>query len=79
MCFVVGKLFGVIDAAIRGNVNGEDYLSHWIVQYPSLIEAQSSALIANTEVPLLSTVHPIVVCQPQESTTEVNYFLQLAL
>jgi hypothetical protein len=29
MCFVVGNLFGVVAAPIQGNVDCEDYVSHF--------------------------------------------------
>jgi len=31
MCFFIGNLFGVVAAAIQGNVDCEDYISHLIV------------------------------------------------
>jgi hypothetical protein len=34
-CFFIDKLFGVVAAAIKGNVDGEDYISHLIV--PALL------------------------------------------
>ena len=31
MCFFIGNLFGVVATAIQSNVDGVDYISHWIV------------------------------------------------
>ena|GEM_PF-6599608 len=39
MCFVISKLLGVVAAAIQGNVDCEDYISHWIVVTPSYVLA----------------------------------------
>ena len=39
VCFIVSKLFGVVDAAIQGNVDCEDYISHWIALTPSYVPA----------------------------------------
>ena len=34
MHFFIGNHFGVVDAAVQGNVDCEDYVSHWIVLPP---------------------------------------------
>jgi hypothetical protein len=38
MCLVISNLLGVVDAAIQGSVDCEDYISHLIVLTPSLVQ-----------------------------------------
>jgi hypothetical protein len=39
MCFFIPNLFGVVAAAIQGNVDREDYISHLIVVTCSRVTA----------------------------------------
>jgi hypothetical protein len=35
MGFVISKLLGVVDAAVQGNVDGKDQISHLFILHPS--------------------------------------------